>query len=799
MSVAEYFSSMEYGPAPEDDQPARAWLAQHDATFGHFVDGGWRAPAAGERFASHEPATGELLAHIAQGDAADVDAAVAAARAAQPGWLALGGAGRARHLYALSRMVQRHSRLFAVLEALDNGKPIRETRDIDIPLVARHFLHHAGWAQLQDSEFKDFAPLGVIGQIVPWNFPLLMLAWKIAPAIATGNCVVLKPAEYTPLTALLFAELAQRAGLPKGVLNVVTGDGRTGAALVEHADVDKIAFTGSTEVGRVIRAATAGTGKSLTLELGGKSPFIVFDDADLDGAVEGVVDAIWFNQGQVCCAGSRLLVQEGVAARFIDKLKRRMATLRVGPSLDKSIDIGAIVDKVQLERIDSLVEAGRLEGCEIYQSTQTTVPTGGCFYPPTLVTGVAPASTLAQEEIFGPVLVTMTFRTPDEAVALANNTRYGLAASIWSETIGRALDIAPRLACGVVWVNATNLFDAAVGFGGYRESGYGREGGREGIYEYVKPKAWLALGERRPVHRVTDVSLQAQETQPTADVLAIDRTAKLFIGGKQARPDSGYTLPVYGADGALVGEVGEGNRKDIRNAVAAARGAQKWSQATAHNRAQVLYYLAENLAVRAHEFVHQLVKRTGASVAEARREVDASVTRLFTYAAWADKFDGAVHAPPLRGVALAMNEPLGVIGIACPDEAPLLSFISLIAPALAMGNRVVALPSSSSPLTVTDFYQIVETSDVPAGVLNIVTGERGALLPALAKHDDVDALWCFGSAKDSALAERESIGNLKRTFVDHGRAFDWFDTSSEGPAFLRHATQVKNIWIPYGD
>jgi aldehyde dehydrogenase (NAD+) len=798
MSVAEYFSSMEYGPSPEDDQPARAWLAQHEATFGHFVDGAWRAPSAGERFPSHEPASGELLAQIAQGDAADVDAAVAAARAAQPGWLALGGAGRARHLYALSRMVQRHSRLFAVLEALDNGKPIRETRDIDIPLVARHFLYHAGWAQLQDSEFANFAPLGVIGQIVPWNFPLLMLAWKIAPAIATGNCVVLKPAEYTPLTALLFAELAHRAGLPKGVLNVVTGDGRTGAALVDHEDVDKIAFTGSTEVGRLIRASTAGSGKSLTLELGGKSPFIVFDDADLDGAVEGVVDAIWFNQGQVCCAGSRLLVQEGVEARFIEKLKRRMATLRVGPSLDKSIDLGAIVDPVQLERIQTLVEAGRREGCNVYQAPDVGVPGQGCFYPPTLVTGVAPASTLAQEEIFGPVLVTMSFRTPDEAVALANNTRYGLAASVWSETIGRALDIAPRLASGVVWVNATNLFDAAVGFGGYRESGYGREGGREGIYEYVKPKAWLGLEERRPVHPVTDASA-ALAAPLAAEGFGVDRTAKLFIGGKQARPDSGYSLPVYGADGEVVGEVGEGNRKDIRNAVAAARSALKWTQATAHNRAQVLFYLAENLAVRADEFAHQLVKRTGVSEAAARKEVDASVTRLFTYAAWADKFDGAVHAPPLRGVALAMNEPLGVIGIACPDEAPLLSFVSLVAPALAMGNRVVVLPSSSSPLTVTDFYQIVETSDVPAGALNIVTGERGALLPALAKHDDVDALWCFGSAKESALTERESVGNLKRTFVDHGRAFDWFDSSSEGQAFLRHATQVKNIWIPYGD
>jgi len=796
MSVAEYFSSMEYGPAPEDDQPARAWLAQHEDGFGHFIGGAWHAPVAGERFASNAPATGEQLAQVAQGDSADIDAAVAAARAAQPGWLALGGAGRARHLYALARMVQRHSRLFAVLEALDNGKPIRETRDIDVPLVARHFLHHAGWAQLQESEFEDYAPLGVVGQIVPWNFPLLMLAWKIAPAIATGNCVVLKPAEYTPLTALLFAELAHRAGLPAGVLNVVTGDGRTGAALVEHPQVDKIAFTGSTEVGRLIRSATAGSGKSLTLELGGKSPFIVFDDADLDGAVEGVVDAIWFNQGQVCCAGSRLLVQEGIEARFIAKLKRRMETLRVGTSLDKSIDLGAIVDPVQLERIQSLVETGRREGCSVWQSPDTTIPSGGCFFPPTLVTGVAPASTLAQEEIFGPVLVTMSFRTPDEAIALANNSRYGLAASVWSETIGRALDVAPRLASGVVWINATNLFDAAVGFGGYRESGYGREGGREGIYEYLKPRAWLKLAERRTAQAVVR---DAAALDPLSNVTSIDRTAKLFIGGKQARPDSGYSLPVLAPDGTPVGEVAAGNRKDIRNAVEAARAAQKWSQASTHNRAQVLFYLAENLAVRADEFVRQLVVRNGATEAAARAEVDASVQRLFTYAAWADKFDGAVHTPPLRGVALAMNEPLGVIGIACPDEAPLLGFVSLAAPALAMGNRVVVLPSEASPLTVTDFYQVAETSDVPGGVLNIVTGERGALLPALVKHDDVDAVWCFGSAADSTLVERESVGNLKRTFVDYGRQFDWFDRASEGRPFLRQAVQVKNIWIPYGD
>jgi aldehyde dehydrogenase (NAD+) len=482
-----------------------------------------------------------------------------------------------------------------------------------------------------------------------------------------------------------------------------------------------------------------------------------------------------------------------------------MATLRVGGSLDKSIDIGAIVDPVQLERIRSLVETGKREGCAVWQAQDGTLPTHGCFYPPTLVTGVAPASLLAQEEIFGPVLVAMSFRTPDEAVALANNSRYGLAASVWSETIGRALDIAPRLACGVVWINATNLFDAAVGFGGYRESGYGREGGREGIHEYLKPRAWLNLAERKampPRDAARAQSVQSMESMDSAaalNVLAIDRTAKLFIGGKQVRPDSGYSLPVYAADGTAVGEVGEGNRKDIRNAVEAARAAQKWSQSSAHNRAQVLFYLAENLAVRADEFARQLVARNGTSTDAAHAEVEASITRLFTYAAWADKFDGAVHTPPLRGVALAMHEPLGVIGIACAHEMPLLGFVSLVAPALAMGNRVVVLPSETCPLTVTDFYQVAETSDVPGGVLNIVTGERAALLPALARHNDVDALWCFGRASDSTLVERESVGNLKRTFTDYGRQFDWFDPSSEGVAFLRQAVQVKNVWVPYGD
>jgi aldehyde dehydrogenase (NAD+) len=822
MSIAEYFSSMDYGPAPEDDKAARAWLTTHDASFGHFIGGAWAPSSEAVTFETQEPANGRVLARIAQGSVTDVDRAVRAARAAQPGWYALGGHGRARHLYALARLVQRHSRLFAVLESLDNGKPIRESRDIDIPLVARHLLYYAGWAQLQETEFTEWAPLGVIGQIVPWNFPLLMLSWKIAPALALGNCVVLKPAEFTPLTALLFAELADQAGLPKGVLNVVTGDGTTGAALVEHPGVDKIAFTGSTEVGKLIRRTTAGTGKSLTLELGGKSPFIVFDDADLDGAVEGVVDAIWFNQGQVCCAGSRLLVQEGIEHRFVDKLRRRMETLRVGTSLDKGVDIGAIIDPIQLQRITTLVERGVEAGCTVWQPASLKLPKDGSYFPPTLITGVSPASALAQEEIFGPVLVTMTFRTPDEAVALANNTRYGLAASVWTETIGRALDIAPQLASGVVWVNATNLFDASVGFGGYRESGFGREGGREGAYEYLKPRAWAALKPRTrarakvavPAGTASPVDYTAGDmtegdrardafTPGTSGThhapLLIDRTAKLFINGKQTRPDSAHTTAVLSPGGERIGEVGEGNRKDIRDAVAAARGAQKWAGATAHNRSQVLFYLAENLAVRAVEFARQLEVRTGVSAKAAATEVEQSIDRLFTYAAWADKFEGVIHQPPLRGVALAMNEPLGVIGIGCPDEQPLLSFISLLAPAIALGNRVVLVPSRACPLMATDFYQIVETSDVPAGVVNIVTGDPHTLVAVLAAHDDVDAVWSFGDAEQSAEVERASTGNLKRTFVDHGRELDWSTRDAEGFVFLRQASQVKNIWIPYGD
>ncbi len=795
MSLAELMDTLPYGPAPEAAKPALEWLQAHQGKFQLFIAGKWQAPASKEWFATINPANSQKLAEVAQANAADVDQAVRAARKALASWSQTPGHVRARYLYALARQIQKHARLFAVLETLDNGKPIRETRDIDIPLVARHFYYHAGWAELMASELPGYGPVGVVGQIIPWNFPLLMLAWKIAPAIAMGNTVVLKPAEFTPLTALLFAEICQKIGLPSGVVNILTGDGRTGAALVEHPGVDKIAFTGSTEVGRIIRRSTAGKSKKLSLELGGKSPFVVFEDADLDSAVEGVVDAIWFNQGQVCCAGSRLLVQEGIAEKMYAKLRARMEKLRLGDPLDKAVDIGAIVAPVQLQKIQQLVQKGVEEGAQLWQPSWA-VPAEGCFYPPSLFTNVAPASTIAQEEIFGPVLAALTFRTPEEAVRLANNTRYGLAASIWSEDINLALDIATQIKAGTIWINSTNLFDAASGFGGYRESGFGREGGKEGLWEYVKKlEARKTTQGQRPRGKGQKARVEAGATtfgfQAAFDLPPIDRTAKLFIGGKQARPDSGYSRAVYAPDGHLIGEVGLGNRKDIRNAVEAARAAlEGWRKTTAHNKAQILYYLAENLSERAEEFAHRIAEQTGK---DGRLEVERALQALFSAAAWADKYEGVIHPTPLRNVTLAIPEPVGVLGILCPDDQPLLSLAKLAATALAMGNALVVVPSPLYPLSATDFYQVLETSDIPSGTFNIVTGERDELARTLAEHDDVDAVWYAGPQTGWAIVEKASALNMKRTWT----------LAQSGPLpdtdeILRQATQVKNIWVPYG-
>ena len=792
MNVAEIMKTMDYGPAPESNAKVSDWLKLHQSGFQLFINGEWKESSSNKLFDSNNPATGELLAKLSQATDSDVDLAVASARAAQPKWEKLGGHGRAKYLYAIARLIQKRSRALAVLESMDNGKPIRESRDLDIPLAIRHFYHHAGWAQLMGSEFEKFAPLGVVGQIIPWNFPLLMMAWKIAPAIAAGNCVVIKPAEYTSLSALMFAEILAEANLPKGVVNIITGDGKVGAKIVEHPDVNKIAFTGSTNVGKIIRRTTAGTGKKLTLELGGKSPFIVFDDADLDSAVEGVVDAIWFNQGQVCCAGSRLLIQESIESLFIEKLKTRMTKLSIGDPLDKSTDVGAIVDPSQRQRIEILVEQSVAEGATKWQPSMPA-PTAGCFYPPTLLCDVESSNVAASVEIFGPVLSVMSFRHQPEAIELANNSKYGLAASVWSENINRALDVAPQIKAGVVWVNTTNQFDAACGFGGYRESGMGREGGAEGMHEYLK-----LIEPKIKTSNKSKIS-KTDRTIKNSDVLAnIDQTAKLYINGKQARPDNGNTLPVYATSGEQIGRVGEGTRKDVRNAVQAAFKACFWSRSSGHLRAQILYYLAENLNFRREEFCKRLMIMTGASKKNAEFEFDTSIERLFTFAAWADKYDGTVHQPPIQGVALAMNEAIGVVGIACPDDSPLLAFVSLLAPAIAMGNRVVIIPSQTSPLIATDFYQVLETSDMPAGVVNIITGDRDSIAKVIAEHDQVESIWYQGTSEGSQMIELASADNLKRTWTNYGKETDWYQIG-DGKQFLRHACQVKNIWIPYGD
>ena len=582
-SVSEIFSAMSYGPAPESDKVAKAWLDEHGRKFGHFINNKWYRPEGRTSYTTKSPADGNVLADTIQGKYAcadtrspetcfvdefgifsgnneDVSVAVKAAADAYPDWSALPGHARARYIYSIARHVQKHSRLISVIEALDNGKSIRETRDADIPVVVRHLYHYAGWAELMDTEMPEWKSIGVVGAIVPWNFPLMLLTWKVAPALAMGNTVVLKPATVTRLSALLFAEICAEAGLPPGVFNVITGGGRMGQALAEHEEVDKVGFTGSTEIGKVLRKAIAGTGKKISLELGGKSPVIVYENADLDSAVESVVDAIWFNQGQVCSAGSRLFVQEPAFNTFVDKLKSRLSRgYRIGHSLDKAVDMGAIVNDDQLESIKKFVDEAKEEGADVFQ---TEAPEG-CFYPPTLITGVNTASKVVMEEIFGPVLVAMPFRTAKEAIALANNTMYGLAGSVHSEQLPLALETAKHIKAGTVWINCHNLFDAAAGFGGYKQSGYGRDGGKEGLYEYVMPK-WM---ERvRNPNMIVDIARFAAAYAadgPDIEVMnvgvgatpKIDHTYKVYYGGAQKRPDGNYSKTVRNNDGYAVAQV----------------------------------------------------------------------------------------------------------------------------------------------------------------------------------------------------------------------------------------------------
>jgi len=788
MTLIESFNKLDYSQAMESDSIALEWLKQNGNRFGQYIDGEFETNHKAKLIDVLCPSNSNILAKIEIADKYQIDNAVMAALRAQPKWFKDGGHERAKILYSLARSLQKHARLASVLETLDNGKPIRESRDADIPLAIRHFYYHAGWAQIQNSEMCDYEPIGVAAQIIPWNFPLLMLAWKVAPALAMGNSIVIKPAEQTPLTAMLFSHLCHEAGIPKGVVNIINGKGDTGAILAAHPKVNKVAFTGSTAVGREIRKSTAGQGKKLTLELGGKSAFIVFDDADLDSTVEGLVDSIWFNQGEVCCAGSRLLVQAGIEDQLHKKIKRRMQKLTSGDPLDKSIDVGSLVSKVQFQQVDSIVQSGLKKGGELYQPTSSKPENN--YYPPSLITDIDSSHPLAQEEIFGPVLVSMSFRTQAEAIELANNTRYGLTASVWSENINRAMDVAPKIKAGVVWINTHNRFDATCGFGGVKESGFGREGGKEGLYEYLKPKKLV-------VNKITKAT-KVDKKQNNKN--SIDRTLKFYIGGKQVRPDSGYSVATYLADSSLAAWTGDGNRKDIRNAVNSAHKANNWSSQTAHMRAQIIYYLAENLSIRKDEWVEKLQLSCGINKNSSLTEFNASISRLFSYAAWADKYDGLVHNAPYRGVTLAIPESVGIIAQIAPDSQPLLNCISLIAPAIAMGNCVVFIPGDSNANIALELIQVIETSDIPSGVINIVSGNKTELAEQLAGHADVDSIWCWADKDTIKMVESTSAGNLKRVWCHENNDRDWtIQGQGEGPEFLRQATEIKNIWIPYGD
>ncbi|MEK7287095.1 MAG: aldehyde dehydrogenase family protein [Elusimicrobiota bacterium] len=764
-----------------------------------FINNEWTPPLSGQYYQTINPATLEPIAKIACSNAEDVNRAVEAAQEGFKTWSKTPPAERAKYIFALARMIQERSREIAILETLDNGKPMRESRDIDIPTAARHFFYYAGWADKLPEAFHgaNMEPLGVVGQIIPWNFPFLMVAWKVAPALACGNAVVLKPANTTPLTALAFAQICRDAGLPPGVVNVVTGRSDTGANIVAHPGVAKIAFTGSTEVGKLIRKAVAGTAKRLSLELGGKSPVIVFEDAPLYQAVEGVVDAIFFNQGQVCCAGSRLFIEEKIADKFIALLKERMMKIRVGDPMDKNTDMGPINNQNQLDTIRRYVDIGQKEGACLWQPP-CALPATGLFFPPTIFTGVEPAHTIAQEEIFGPVLAIMTFRTADEAVELANNTCYGLGSSVWTKDVSKMIAVARKLRAGTVWGNSHNKFDAAAEFGGFKESGFGREGGPQGLWEYLNVKRETGSGknEQEDKKPASSSPLPAPRSPLPAPVW---KTPKMLIGGKQVRTESGRYWKIFDHTGKqLLANMNLGSRKDIRDAVEAARNAWPgWAKATAYNRGQILYRMAEMLSSRAEEFTEKISLQTGVAPQAAREEVLISIKRLLYWAGWSDKYTGTVNPVAQTDFNITYPEPIGVAALVAPRTYPLAGFISKLAPAMVAGNTVVLVPSQAYPLTATDFIEVLDTSDVPSGVVNIVTGKPEELSPILAEHREIGMIDFSGPPDLAKKIEELSVSNLKRVWTS-GEQTDWLDPELQTRAQLRRYLEFKTVWITSG-
>ena len=749
----------DYAPAPESPEHVRL-----RDSYGLYIGGEFRDPVDGRRVPTINPATEETVAEVAFAGEADLRAAVESARAAQPGWAALSGLERGKYLFRVARLIQERARELAVVESMDGGKPIRESRDVDVPLAAAHFFYYAGWADKLSYGVggREVAPLGVAAQIVPWNFPLLMAAWKLAPALACGNTAVLKPAETTPLSALLLAEICQEAELPPGVVSIVPGDGAAGAALVRQPGIDKVAFTGSTGVGKDIQAALAGRGVSLTLELGGKSANIVFEDAALDQAVEGIVNGIFFNQGHVCCAGSRLLIQESVADVVVGKLWERMGRLRLGDPLDKNTDVGAINSREQLTRIEQLVSAGEGEGA-VRRTVACELPERGFWFAPTIFTEVAPAHRIAVEEIFGPVVSVLTFRTQAEAIEKANNSTYGLAAGIWTDKGAKAFEVASALNAGVVWQNTYNHFDPTAAFGGYKESGFGREGGPAGLRPYLR----------------VDMSR-----------LGVRKTYKLYVGGAFVRSESGRYDRATDAGGEHIANVPRGSRKDVRDAVKAARtAAGPWAGRTAYNRGQILYRAAEALESR------------GGELGVAPAELEASIDVLVHYAGWTDKLQavlGGINPVAAPFLSFSMPEPTGVVGLVAPDEPELLGLVAELAPALAAGNTVVAAISEAKPLAALDLAEVLGVSDLPAGVVNLLSGRRGELALALAAHHDLNALVDCSGDPDLAT-ELDKLAAESVTRVRHaGATTSYAEATRDALSRLEGVTELKTAWHPIG-
>ena len=800
----------EYAPAPESAAIGKVRERYQMYVGGAFVDG------HGDDIKTINPANEEALAAVSTASPADVDTAVAAARTAYDTvWSRISAAERGKYLYRIARGIAERARELAVVETLDNGKPIKESRDVDVPTASAHFFYHAGWAdKLQHAGFGA-APgsLGVAGQVIPWNFPLLMAAWKIAPALAAGNTVVIKPAETTPLSILVLAEIIADADLPPGVVNIITGAGDIGAALVNHPGIDKVAFTGSTDVGKQIQRSLAGTGRKITLELGGKAANIIFDDAPVDQAVEGIVNGIFFNQGHVCCAGSRLLVQESVADEVIEKLQARVSRLRLGDPMDKNTDIGAINSSTQLRTIRDLADAGDAEGA-LRWTSPCPIPDRGFYFPPTVFTQVSQSMRIARDEIFGPVLSVLTFRTPDEAVTKANNTPYGLSAGVWTEKGSRILGMASAVRAGVVWANTFNRFDPTAAFGGYKESGFGREGGRSGLGAYLDtdddpfPEIRSAPSipathspETESVEELSEAAALADAIEvvaaaaPPAQRVSVSKTYKLYIGGAFPRSESGRTYPATGGvDGSIKANVAQGSRKDARDAVVAARKAVKgWSGSTAYNRGQVIYRIAEMLEGRRAQFTDLLGGRSDDAAA-----VDAAIDRLVHYAGWTDKLAAVSGgANPVAGPYFSFStpEPTGVVAAIAPPSDPLLGLVSVIAPIITSGNTAVVIASRQQPLAAVTLAEVLATSDLPGGVVNILTGDPAEIAPHLAAHGDVNALDLTGVDGQLRIElERAAAGTVKRVYAPGAQDF----SRSPGTARLRAFLEIKTVWHPTG-